>query len=450
MYRALVIAALWRSSTALLVGDNSPCMTNCGNVIDSTTNDMIVCDEAAYSSTSNGQVYKACVGCESTSSYSHQSSSDLNSMLYNMRYATNVCLYESTANPCITSFACANIKNAIQYGNLSTSSSIYGYCDLWTDYNLDKCHNCLLSSSNGNYLSNYISILDGACRLRLEPGATLPLQGNIFSTDVVNVTDPTPTATFAPPGITGPLDSGAIAGVVIGGLVVLLGVAGCGIVLNGKRRRKAYLRRREHATKNWPGAQGGGGGGGEMFETPISQRPLRGAGWEDSPVSAATQTTFPPYFSPYASQYNSPVSGGGVEGSGPGVGGWPVVEKGMYGNTNHTDGNNGNNGYGNGNGNGNGYGNIGVAISPDREIAAAAASPWGDDKKGKEKEADGFELQEGVNSAGGYDFPIPPPPPRMPAQAPVLSHPGYGRRGPALQPQSRGLQADDGMPGNAL
>lgn len=321
-------------------------------------------------------------------------------MLYNLRYATNTCLFQSnTTSPCVTSFACENIQHAIQYGNLTSSSSIYGYCDLWTDYNLDKCHDCL-ASSNDNYISNFISILDGACRLKLEPPATLPLQGSIFSTDVVNVTDPTPTATFTPSGLTGPLDSGAIAGIAIGGLVVLLAIIGCGIVINGKRRRKAYLRRRE---KNWPPSQGGG----EMFETPISQKPLRG--WEDSPISAATQTTFPPYFSPYASQYNSPVSG--VEG--PSHMAWPV-EKTQ---------------------------NIGVAISPDREVA----SPW-DDKKGKEKVAmdnDGYELQEGVNSAGGYGFSIPPPPPPA-IQAPMLGHPGYGRYGKPPHAD------DDSMPGSAI
>ncbi|KAI1776296.1 hypothetical protein F4818DRAFT_413609 [Hypoxylon cercidicola] len=410
MSRALILAALWRSSAALLVANGSPCATKCGNVLDSTTDDMIVCAESAYGTVSNGQVFEACVGCETTSSFSttqgQQETSDLQSMLYNMRYATNMCLYEANSSPCLTTFACSNIKDAIQYGNLSSSSATYDYCGLWTDYNLDKCHDCLLIAEQ-HYLSNYISILDGACRLRLEPPATLPLQGNVFSTDVVNVTDPTPTATFAPTGITGPLDSGAIAGIVIGGLVVLLAVVGCGIVLNGKRRRKTYLRRRSQMAKNWPQ----GGGNGEMFETPVSQKPLRG--WEDSPVSAATQTTFPPYFSPYASQYNSPVSA--AEGPSHHHMAWPA-EKAQ---------------------------NIGVAVSPDREVAASSP-PW-DDRKGKEKvvdAGDGYELQEGVNSAGGYGFPIPPPPPLPTHQAPVLNHPGYGRHGPA--PPSRTSHADEG------
>ncbi|KAI0896088.1 hypothetical protein F4806DRAFT_50945 [Annulohypoxylon nitens] len=408
MYRTLTFAALWRITSSLLVANGSPCGTQCGNVLSSTTDDMIVCDESAYTTTSNGQVFEACVGCESTSTYwtvqNQQNTSDLQYMLYNMRYAVNECLFQAGTSPCTTSFACSNIMSAIQYQNLSSSSSIYGYCDKWTDYNLDKCHECLTSESNGDYISNFISVLDGACRLRLEPPATIPLQGSIFSTNVLNVTDPTATATFTPPGLKGPLDSGAIAGIAVGGLVVILALIGCGIVLNGKRRRKAYLRRRSQIGKNWPPS---GGAAGEMFETPVSQKPLRG--WEDSPVSAST---FTPYFSPYTSQYNSPVSG--VEA--PSTRAWPVEKA-------H---------------------NIGVAISPDREVR----DHW-DDKKGKEKAAaenEGYELQEGVNSAGGYGFPIPPPPPPPLPSAPVLGHPGYGRHG--AQPRAPGA-GDDGM-GSAL
>ncbi|KAI1075622.1 hypothetical protein F5B20DRAFT_374728 [Whalleya microplaca] len=420
----LAFAALWRSSAALMVADGSPCASKCGNVLDSTTPDMVVCSQADYSDTSSGQVFESCVSCEATSPYSttkgSQNVSDLQYMLYNLRYATNQCLFAAASNPCTTSFACEHIQSAIQYANLSSSVSEYGYCSEWTDYLEDKCHDCLNASPDSHYLSNYVSILSGACRLQLPPPATLPLQGGIFDTsDTVNVTDPTPTATFTPPA-TGALDSGAIAGIVVGGVVVLLTLIGCGVVINGKRRRKAYLRRREEVSKNWPSPSGPhGGAGGEMFETPISQRPLRG--WEDSPISAATQTTFPPYFSPYSSQYNSPVSGGGggVEGAGVGVGGhmaWPA-EKTQ---------------------------NIGVALSPDRELGNPQ---WAGDRKGKDRvdadgdgDGDGYELQEGVNSAGGYGFPMPPPPP---AQAPMLSHPGYGRHG--FAPQQYGEVDEDGV-----
>ncbi|KAI5924154.1 hypothetical protein F4810DRAFT_146760 [Camillea tinctor] len=423
MARALIFAALLRSSAALLVADGSPCGTDCGNVLDSTTSDMIVCDEGTYRLTSAGQVFQSCITCESTSSYytteGSRNTSDLQGMLYNMRFAVSQCLYDTGASPCITTTACGPLQDAVKYGNLSSHVTAYGYCSLWSDYQLDKCNDCLSQEDNGHYLRNFMSILSGACRLQLEPPATLPLQGSIFSTNVVNVTDPTPTATFNVDNSTGALGNGEIAGIVIGGVVVLLALMGCGVVINGKRRRRAYLRRRGELSKNWPTPpQGGNGSGaaGEMFETPISQRPLRG--WEDSPISAATPSTFPPYFSPYASQYNSPVSAAGGPSSKNGNGNnqaWPVENAVAAAQ------------------------NIGVAISPDHD---GSVTHWGD-KKGKEKadlDREGYELQEGVSSAGGYGapVPIPPPPSSLPQQTPMLGHPGYGRYGPSQKVQQNG------------
>ncbi|KAI1505625.1 hypothetical protein F5X99DRAFT_367241 [Biscogniauxia marginata] len=404
--RSTLITILWGAFapniSAILVADGSPCGTSCGNVLDATTDDMIVCDEASYPLTSQGQVFESCISCESTSSYSttedSKNVSDLQYMLYNMRYATAKCLYEAATSPCITSFACGPLMEAVEYGNLSSQVTPYGYCSRWSDYQLEKCSDCLTNGDNGNFLRNFMAILSGACRLRLEPPATLPLKGSIFSTDMVNVTDPTPTATFDPNASNGPLSNGEIAGVVIGGVCVILALMGCGVVINGKRRRKAYLRRRGDISKNWPTPHGGNGG--ETFETPISQRPLRS--WGDSPMSAATQTTFPPYFSPYVSQYSSPVSAS----DGPGNLAWPAENA----------------------------QSIGVAISPDHD---ASVTHWGD-KKGKAKadlDREEYALQETVSSAGGYGASIPHPHPSLPPQAPMLNHPGYGRYSPSQKPE---------------
>jgi hypothetical protein len=210
---------------------------------------------------------------------------------------------------------------------------------------------------------------------------------------MANVTTPSPSNSAAVHNKVGPLSYGALAGIVIGGVAFALVLLGCGVVVNGKRRRKNYLRRREEQMKTWPSPPAAG----EMFETPLSQRPLRG-GWADSPVSAATTDgayPYPRHFSPYTSQYNSPVSA--VDGQGSML--WQA-EKART---------------------------IGVALSPDHD---SPESPWGD-RKGKDKvgaNADGYELQEGVNSAGGYGYSIPPPP-AIPSEAPMLNHPGYGRQG---------------------
>ena len=179
--------------------------------------------------------------------------------------------------------------------------------------------------------------MDTACQQKPIPSHTLAFKGDPFSTDVVNATTPTPDSlgTWNPDNSV--LNLGARVGIAVGGIVLILLLVGCGIVWNGKRRRRAFLRdlqarnerggwkqpRGPHGLLGFGGGGGGADGGQAMFETPVSQKPLRG--WGDSPVSATTETTdrtlFGRYFSPYSSTYNSPVSA--VEG--PSSVNWPTL-----------------------------------------------------------------------------------------------------------------------------
>lgn len=293
---------------------------------------------------------------------------------------------------------------------------------------MDTCGQCLSTTQGGDYLRNCrcsatslldnlantdldVNVLGGACQLRPSPGLTMSFDGDVFSSQNVTAGAPTTLPGLESPGPSGPLSLGAIVGVVIGGVVGLLALAGCCIVTVGKRRRREYLRRREEKMKHWPTPQMGG----EMFETPTSQRPLRS--WDESPISAHTDHTYPQYpqyYSPYSSQYNSPVSAAEVPRQMP----WPV-EKAQ---------------------------SIGVALSPDRE---QSEDHWGD-RKGKDRatrEREEYELQEGVNSGGGLGHGYMPPPPAP--KAPVLGHPGYGRSG-RTPPRSVDLTEDDFASGRAI
>ncbi|KAI1198486.1 hypothetical protein F5X97DRAFT_148106 [Nemania serpens] len=397
----ITLGAVAHSVRAVYVAPNSPCQASCGNVPQGTSLDQIVCNDADYGTTT-GKVFQSCVACESTSPYvtssGNQTESDLQAMLFNMRYTAAQCLFHTEMGPCSTSQACLRLQKSLEYRNLSSSVSPYGYCSVWSDFDLYKCTDCLPPDGKA-YIRNFVSILSGACQLQLQPPATIPLTGAVFSYDQVNVTNPTSTASVPTHNNVGPLSTGALVGIVIGGIVLLLIFLGCGVVINGKRRRKNYLRRREEQTKNWPSPLATG----DMFETPLSQRPLRG-GWGDSPVSAATPESaypYPRYFSPYTTQFDSPISA--VEAQAQMA--WPV-EKAQ---------------------------SIGLALSPDRDTAD---SPWSD-RKGKEKAnagTEGYELQEGVNSAGGYGHPASAPP-HILSEAPVLNHPGYGRQGQASPPR---------------
>lgn len=136
------------------------------------------------------------------------------------------------------------------------------------------------------------------------------IEGSVFSVENVTISDPTPRATVDPDWFDqGPLDVGAKAGIAAGGLVLVLIIIGVFIVCRGKRRRRQFLRNYDpkKGPKNWPSPINVGG----MKEivttdTPLSQRPLRA--WDDSPMTAASEQPFQRYFSPYSSQFNSPVS----------------------------------------------------------------------------------------------------------------------------------------------
>lgn len=210
--------------------------------------------------------------------------------------------------------ACGPLQNAFQYGNLSTSTSIgaYDYCTDWSESTfVTGCQNCL-RSDNQQYLANMVVMLQVGCDQKPAPGSTISVEGGIFSTTIMNETSPTPTSTWTNINDSGPISLGAKVGIAIGGLCLILAITGFCIVCNGRRRRRAFLKKLEmrHKESGWPHPFPGGvvHRGPDMNETPLSQKPLRG--WDDSPQSAtASEPSYARYISPYSSQHNSPVNG---------------------------------------------------------------------------------------------------------------------------------------------
>jgi hypothetical protein len=169
-----------------------------------------------------------------------------------------------------------------------------------------------------------MTVLEAACEQKPSTGSTVSIQGDLFGSEDVVIVPPQPAYASVPSTDYGPISLGGRVGIAFGGSAFLLAVAGFCIVCNGKRKRRAFLRdlQRRHEAQGWPHPSTRyGGGGSDMFETPVSQKPLRG--WEtESPVSAHTYGAFPRYFSPYSSQYNSPVSPGSA---GPVAANWPSL-----------------------------------------------------------------------------------------------------------------------------
>ncbi|KAJ4388734.1 hypothetical protein N0V93_006194 [Gnomoniopsis smithogilvyi] len=320
---AAAAATLAHSATGILVTSGSSCDSQCGNVLDATTPADIVCDQDNYSSAA-GVVFKNCMNCELTSNYytTSPNESDQQWMLYNSRYALSECLFGEpgdvsvASSPCTTSRACGPFQDAFASGNFSTDPSVgaYDYCVDWQDSTFyDGCLNCL-RADNAQYLANMLVLLQVACDQQPALGSTVSVQGSIFSTTLMNETSPTPLSDWTDYTNSGPISLGGKVGIAIGGLCVILAITGFCIVCNGRRRRRAFLRKLEmrHKDAGWPHPFAAGAGvvhrGPDMNETPLSQKPLRG--WDDSPLSAtASEPSYARYFSPYSSQQTSPVNG---------------------------------------------------------------------------------------------------------------------------------------------
>lgn len=401
----LLVTSFVSTGKALEALANSPCAVQCGNVLGGTSGNDIVCPDSSYTSTLAGQTFSTCITCQLSSKYQDPvtKQTDLQWALYNLRYAMSWCLFGYPNNtavgdtPCITSTACGPIQNAIELDSLAPNASAYSYCALLLgSASVPKCGACLSVQSSEYYLNNFLTALNAACIQQPTPGNIISLQGSLFSTTPVNITSPSPT----PTGVnytTGGLTLAAKIGIAVGGIVVLLAIAGFGIVWNGKRRRRAYLRRvqeqsgygdwrKNHDFTPDDGLRGGPfapratppmSGGPAFFDSPDSQRPLNPP-WaskmeDESPASAFGEKA---YFSPYSSQYSSPISASDPP---PVAMEWPIDRKGSVGGGRTT---------GRSMSGRNGSGRM-QSRSPSRE-----------------KKGDQFEMQN---------------------VAPVLSHPGHGR-----------------------
>ena len=243
-----------------------------------------------------------------------------------------------------SSEACGPVESAFEYDSLSPNSTIYQYCALIPGAFIPKCSSCLALQTSEYYLKNckfflpltpcsranhyqVFTVLNGACDQQPTPGKTVSLQGSLFSTTQVNITSPsaTPLSTYTP---SNGLSLGDKVGVAVGALLALVVTTGFCIVWNGRRRRRKALAKhqQESGYATWLAEQqainrnpapslamrGGDVSAGGFHDSPQSQRPLfPGPSWgvyprdDESPASGVGEKT---YFSPYSSQYSSPVS----------------------------------------------------------------------------------------------------------------------------------------------
>jgi len=322
---ALVLITSFAAPTiALISSTSSPCAAQCGNNLASTSGSDIACSIADFKSTPAGNVFQNCVSCQIQSTYVNPITrqSDLHWGIYNLRYALSWCLFgypdnkNAASSPCTTERGCGAFQGAFTFDSLSLNSSSYGFCPSLPTATVSHCTTCLQHLPDEIYLNNFVVALDASCQQQPVAGTKLSIDGNLFSATQVNITSPSsvPQSTYNPNhGLT----LGAKVGIGAAALCAMLAIAGFCIVWQGKRRRRKFLMRHQQETgySDWakkamhspPQPIGESPGG--FFDSPQSQRPLVAASpWarrdDESPASAIGEKV---YFSPYSSQYNSPV-----------------------------------------------------------------------------------------------------------------------------------------------
>lgn len=64
----LVLTSALPAARAVLVTENSPCLTKCGNVLESTSQSDIACGDNSFGA-GDSQIFKGCVQCEINSHF---------------------------------------------------------------------------------------------------------------------------------------------------------------------------------------------------------------------------------------------------------------------------------------------------------------------------------------------------------------------------------------------
>ncbi|KAJ4141344.1 hypothetical protein NW768_000555 [Fusarium equiseti] len=232
---------------ALQVTPDSECAALCSDGSNTTLSDAslsrtnssdIVCGDSEYSKTGKGIRFKNCLNCLQKSEATWEEESDVFWFLYNIRYAFDVCLYSypdavdsgTTNSPCNIESSCGSLEDALKTSLLkSNTDNQFDYCkaedSIFKGASYKECIGCLKSTSDQTYLANFLIALKAGCMQEPDKGDIIGLSGTIFTSALVNITDPSTNQTL-------PGDGGAPVGSMTTGTIVGIAV-GCGLGLAG-------------------------------------------------------------------------------------------------------------------------------------------------------------------------------------------------------------------------
>ncbi|KAG7125983.1 hypothetical protein HYQ44_001023 [Verticillium longisporum] len=251
--QALGLLSLASSVLSLYVTPESDCAALClgsaNETISSTEASIsasdIACRDAEYSSSSSGIRYRNCIDCLSKSQETDGEESDLQWMLYNMRYALNTCLFdESTAvnSPCIINYACEPLEDALRTGLTTPGEQNFDYCTADEGAFSKKWHwscvSCLKSSGTQVYLSNFLQALKAGCEQKPELGDVLTMRGEIFSKTLLNITVTNTTLPGEGGADSSTMTTGTLVGIGVGGGLGLLGAIALTVACCRRRKKR--------------------------------------------------------------------------------------------------------------------------------------------------------------------------------------------------------------------
>ncbi|KFY25820.1 hypothetical protein V493_04420 [Pseudogymnoascus sp. VKM F-4281 (FW-2241)] len=210
-------------------------------------------------------------------------------------------LRTNKGQPCLTSRACEPFQGNLQYKGLSPNISTYDYCPNLPFEAEKRCRDCI-QQGDQTYLSNYMATIIGGCAV--QNSAPIHLDHTLFGADYVQVTDGTSSkSTSGSPA----MSLGTRIGIAIGGICFLLALIGITIVCCGRRRRRAKIAERQRRAEEYTGF----GSVNRVLPAPRVttkwESDMSGV-MEESPMSANAYLNDKHGFSPYSSQYNSPIS----------------------------------------------------------------------------------------------------------------------------------------------
>lgn len=184
MHRHLTVLAIATTlvsfATPLHVVSNSNCSSVCteGGSSNTLVAD-VVCNDADFTSTTNGTRFRDCVECELGSTAVESSGSDLGDSdvdwaIYNLRYAFSTCVYgfpiakQSISTPCQVS--CTPLQTTLEQGlNSSVASDSLDYCSnsAFTAAAVTKCATCYNLTGTEMLMSNCEECMVRSLNLRI-------------------------------------------------------------------------------------------------------------------------------------------------------------------------------------------------------------------------------------------------------------------------------------------